>query len=38
MVRDSSEEAWALGGVMEKGNVVWKNEHLNSQEKNVQGE
>ena len=38
VVRDSSEEAWALGGVMEKGNVVWKNERLNSHEKNVLGE
>ena len=38
VIRDSSEKAWALGSVMEKGNVVWKNEHLNSQEKNVLGE
>lgn len=38
VVRDSSEEAWAPGGVMEKENVVWKNERLNSHEKNVLGE
>ena len=38
VVRDSAEEAWALGCVMEKGNVVWKNERLNSPEKNVLGE
>lgn len=38
VIRDSSEKAWALGSVIEKGNVVWKNERLNSQEKNVLGE